>query len=405
MRRATVVIGANFGDEGKGLVTDFYANRHGKDGLVVRFNSGPQAGHTIVTPDGRRHVFSHFGSGSFCGTPTYLSRFFVSNPLLFSKELTRLKEKGVMPIVYADKDGLVTTPYDMIINQIVEVARGDGRHGSCGVGFGETIERSQHPEFTIRVGDLLDDDLAGKLDDIRRTWVRKRMRKLRIKAPYGYDNNPYILNDSILQGFLDEAAAFRKAVNLCDIAIIRDTKKQIIFEGAQGLLLDEDHRWFPHVTRSKTGLQNVVALAREAGLDGLNVTYVTRAYLTRHGAGPLPNELPGVPYPNVVDETNIKNLYQGGLRFAYLDLDLLAQSITHDLASAGSFPVRHKLAITCLDQVGSHATYHKMGKERVAPTGMLIDIAMQAVGASEGLAWHGPTRDDASLYSPTLLDA
>jgi adenylosuccinate synthase len=97
--RARVVIGANFGDEGKGLLTDYLCAQGA--GMVVRFNGGANAGHTVVTPDGKRHVFSHFGSGSFCDVPTFLSPYFVCNPVLFFHELETLHKLGVSPTVYA----------------------------------------------------------------------------------------------------------------------------------------------------------------------------------------------------------------------------------------------------------------------------------------------------------------
>lgn len=85
---ARVVIGANFGDEGKGLVTDWLCAQGA--GVVVRFNGGAQAGHTVETPEGR-HVFHHLGSGTFCNVPTYLSQYFICNPILFLHELERLQ--------------------------------------------------------------------------------------------------------------------------------------------------------------------------------------------------------------------------------------------------------------------------------------------------------------------------
>ena len=78
--RARVVIGSNFGDEGKGLTVDYLC--HQGAGVVVRFNGGAQAGHTVCL-DRLRHVFSHFGSGTLRGVPTYLSQFFIVNPIMF----------------------------------------------------------------------------------------------------------------------------------------------------------------------------------------------------------------------------------------------------------------------------------------------------------------------------------
>ncbi len=154
MKTADVVIGANFGDEGKGLMTDYYAAK--ADSIVVRFNGGAQAGHTVVTPDNKRHVFSHIGSGSFAGAETFLSRYFVCNPLLFRKEWDVLSPKCAIPQIHVDAAAIVTTPYDMMINQIAEDLRGSGRHGSCGMGFGETIERCTHAPLALAYADLAD---------------------------------------------------------------------------------------------------------------------------------------------------------------------------------------------------------------------------------------------------------
>ncbi|HCB15329.1 MAG TPA: adenylosuccinate synthase, partial [Gammaproteobacteria bacterium] len=114
---AQVVIGAQFGDEGKGRWVDYYAAKNSDDGIVIRFNGGAQAGHTVVTPDGRRHVFSHIGSGAFAGAKTFLSRFFVCNPILFLKEREKLAALGIKPVTGIDPASPVTTPYDMMINQ------------------------------------------------------------------------------------------------------------------------------------------------------------------------------------------------------------------------------------------------------------------------------------------------
>ena len=130
-------------------MTAAYAAAVGCDGIVVRFNGGAQAGHTVVTPEGRRHVFSHIGSGTFAGAATFLSRFFVSHPLLFLKEWEVLAAQGVRPVVYVDPDSPVTTPYDMMINQIIEQEQGAARHGSCGLGFGETLERNLISDYAL----------------------------------------------------------------------------------------------------------------------------------------------------------------------------------------------------------------------------------------------------------------
>jgi len=391
--RAKVVIGAQFGDEGKGLLTDYLAAREAGP-LVVRFNGGAQAGHTVVAPDGRRHVFSHFGSGTFAGAPTFLSRFFVANPTLFVAEATRLAAMGYRPEVLIDRACLVTTPFDMLINQAVELARGTSRHGSCGVGFGETIERCLDPAFSLTVADLIDEHgLARRLDAIRTSWVPARLARLGITT---LDDSwkPFLETDLVVGRWLDDVAVFRRHIREASL-VEASRARGLVFEGAQGLLLDQDMGCFPYVTRSHTGLKNAVALASEIDLDGLDVVYVTRCYLTRHGAGPLHGELAAPPVPGFADETNRPHPFQGSLRFAYLDVDALARQIAVDLAHGDPIvDVRRTVGITCLDQIAGPAVWIEGGREVRGTPADLVAAVERATGLEVSVVSAGPRRAD-----------
>lgn len=392
------VIGAGYGDEGKGLLVDALCARLGPDTVVVRHNGGAQAGHTVQLPDGRRHVFHHVGAGSFAGARTHLSRFFVSNPILLGPELAELARLGVVPRVTADERGALSTPYDMLLNRLAEEARGDGRHGSCGIGFGETIERNLHPSYALTLADLRGDldDLARRLDRIRREWVPRRLTRLGLPDLY-LRGRDAILSDDLLARFLGECAAFLASVDLVrDLDEAAGPDAPLVFEGAQGLGLDQDYGAFPHVTRSRTGLANAAALARELSRppDRLEAVYATRAYVTRHGAGPLAHALPGAPWAGVVDETNLPNAWQGGLRFGLLDLDVLAGAVRRDVADAtAALKVAHRLAVTCLDQIGGHATWMEGREARKGGASDLAAAAGAAVGGeAPPLESRGPTR-------------
>lgn len=349
MKAGRVIIGANYGDEGKGLFTDYFASHDPENSLIVRFNGGAQAGHTVVTPDGRRHVFSHFGSGSFVGAPTFLSKFFIVNPLIFVKELADLQSICVKPIVTIDSDAMLTTPFDMFINQTVERRRAAGRHGSCGLGINETVTRSlRSPLLRLRARDMLNPTtLLQKLREIKIAWFIPRLADFNI-APQSEDAVIFLENlESILKEFVKDTQTL---LEFAAISAVYPDHKHIIFEGAQGLMLDEDRiDQFPHVTRSKTGLTNVLYLAPHFGIEELNVTYISRTYLTRHGAGPLNGECDWV-FP---DSTNIPNQFQGTLRFAPLDLQTLQKSIKYDLLRAQSSRnfISADIGMTCLDQV------------------------------------------------------
>lgn len=343
MRRATVVIGANYGDEGKGLLVDYLASTSSGPTAVVRFNGGAQAGHTVVTPEGRRHVFSHFGAGTLAGADTYLAKHFVCNPLLFWKEARTLSDLGHQPqTIAADPRCFLTTPYDMLVNQAIEDARGDKRHGSVGVGFGETIERNQYPAFQLWKSDLADrDKVTGKLRLIRDKWLLHRTHQLQLPR---FQKDDSRLTDEMLDKTVEAFCAFEAAVGTAGAEFLE--RKSVIFEGAQGLALDMGSENFPHVTRSNTGLTNVLPIARALGLL-LDVVHVTRPYLTKHGAGPLPEERE--PDPRWTDETNTAHPYQGTLRFAPLNVTEMLARIDADRALDRMG--RYSVAMTCTDQV------------------------------------------------------
>jgi adenylosuccinate synthase len=351
MKTGMVIIGANYGDEGKGLITDYLTNQDPTDhAVVVRYNGGAQAGHTVVLPDGRRHVFSHFGAGTLTGAPTYLSQFFIVNPILFIKESDQLKSLSVYrPIVAICADAMVTTPFDMFINQTIERKRGITRHGSCGLGINETVTRSLlSDDHRIKAAELKNSKtLMEKLMYLGRTWFISRLRELHIDEASDEVSNFIAHMPQILKQYINDVEIMGTVSNITEAF---PQGERLIFEGAQGLMLDEDRidQW-PHVTRSKTGLDNVVFLANKFGLDNLDVTYVSRTYLTRHGAGPLAGECDW----KLPDCTNIANQFQGQLRFAPLDCNQLQNSIRLDLARAKrSFPdISAKLAMTCADQI------------------------------------------------------
>lgn len=393
MKKADVAIGANFGDEAKGLITDFLCAENKSPALVVRYNGGAQAGHTVTTPDGMRHVFSHFGAGCFTGASTFLSRFFVCNPIWFAREQQALAEKGLKPSVYVDATATVTTPFDMMINQIAEESRGSNRHGSCGLGVGETIARQEHGAFTLQVRDLTDtQNLRQKLHHIRDMWVQQRLAAHGVKN-FSPEWQQRLTQDGIVEKYIDDCAHFIKSCTITNAAFLRDTTQPIVFEGAQGLLLDQDRGIFPYVTRSNTGIKNVLALAHDAAITDLDVTYITRAYLTRHGAGPLAHELPVAPSTRIKDDTNIHNPWQGTLRFAPLDIDLLANTINTDLSdNKGDMRIRHGLAISCLDQITGDHAYVENNTPKTADEKTYIDILRQKTGAQYIITSHGVSR-------------
>ena len=399
-RIAHAVIGANFGDEGKGLATDALAadlTRRGLDPLVVRSNGGAQAGHTVQT-QGRRHVFHHVGSGAFTGARTHLSRFFVAHPMLLLRELEELRPllPGA-PEISIDPRAQVTTPWDVFLNQAAEAARGAGRHGSCGVGFGETLERVARG-VPLTVEELAAPDLADRLAAIRDGWVPGRLAALGVtEHPMVRANREALWSDALLDRFVQESRLFAALVqSRADEEIGSET---VLFEGAQGLMLDMDLGVMPHLTRSNTGLRNMIAIAEGAGIGEIRPIYMTRAYMTRHGAGPLRHEAGALPWAEVVDPTNRPNAWQGALRLAPLDLEETARFIRADLAFADGTPVRVSpgVGVSCLDQVPGGAEVRCGDGASVVSPERLPDLLEERLGAQALLRSRGPDRSDVEL--------
>lgn len=400
MRTPQAVIGSGLGDEGKGHVVDYLAAQ-AKDPVVVRFNGGAQAGHTVVTPDGKRHVFHHYGSGTLAGAKTYLSEFFVVNPLVFTDETKELKKINALSFRPAiDRDCLVTTPYDMIINQIVETARGNNRHGSCGLGINETITRNGYDEYILRYSDLYNDtNTLDILHFIKRNWVPERLEQLNFKnIPENMAD--LLTSDQLILRYLEDIKFLINNSLLTDFNHLYNYD-QIIFEGAQGLMLDEDHSNFPYVSRSKTGLDNIIKIAENFWpIDSLNVFYLTRPYATRHGAGPLLHEVEEKPYKNIIDETNITNDWQGSLRFGFLDLDLLSFTIKSDHNKwCDNLDMSLNFVVNCFDQIDNNTIKFVVNNEHWRTKDQTFMEIIDALIEPDNI-WigTGPTREHIKKY-------
>jgi len=333
--KVTAVIGANFGDEGKGLLTDYLCAGHPRS-LVIRYNGGAQAGHTVVTPEGHRHVFSHIGSGALVGADTYLSQFFIVNPLLWAREFKELK--GKTQNIFIHPDALLSTPYDMLFNRALEKSRGSNRHGSCGLGINETVRRCEGL-YRTTVDDM---SYVSNLAGVKDYFVDRA-------KIYGIDLDsiPEWNSLTLWKDFLFQCKELSEQYELKILEKEIKTKyNNIVFEGAQGLLLDQDNfEYAPFITSTKTGITNVEILCKEMGLgNDLEAIYVTRSYMTRHGPGPLPLEDKTLLF---FDQTNRFNNWQRKLRFGRLDFQSLCERVAKD---AKLMNLKPSLAITCLDQ-------------------------------------------------------
>ncbi|PHN04697.1 adenylosuccinate synthetase [Flavilitoribacter nigricans] len=348
--QTNIVIGLGYGDEGKGLTTDYLCRQYART-LIVRFSGGHQAGHTVVTPEGQRHVFSSIGSGALYGAPTYWSRFCTFYPIAFRNEYAALAEQyGLRPQVYVDALAPVTTPYEVFLNRKRERINA---HGSCGVGFGATLERQESP-YRLFVQDLAYPFV-----------LEKRLQAIR---QYYWELTG---EDPLTEAMALQLEQFKLAAAeaLSCITIVREKEfipeltgrgfDQLLFEGSQGILLDMDHGFFPHVTRCNTVSKNALQLIETYRLPRPEIYYISRAYQTRHGNGYLSNTNLPLELIENPQETNQYNEWQGHQRRSVLDIDLLHYALEADANYCGR--VEKRLVLTCLDQLPGALPYTRNG--------------------------------------------
>ena len=318
--RTIAVIGKNFGDEGKGFACSRLASSL-KNALIIKHNGGGQAGHTVEDSEGKwRFIHHQIGAGAEYHVPTLFADSFMPDLFQLGKEVKEFTELfGFQPILYSEKNARVTTIDDVLLNMGAEVARGKNRHGSCGMGIEECVQRNA-AGYGITVEELATwtkQDLVDRLKQIRREYTGRRAKILGI-----YSSNPYyemLYNETVLENFVGEVKENVKLLNLVNA----DRKwleefQNLIFETGQGLLLDQDNEAYaPHLTSSKTGIHNPTIFLEKRGLSLEEAIYVTRPYVTRHGNGPLPCEVKRSELPGVGEDlTNQPNEWQGTLRYA-----------------------------------------------------------------------------------------
>lgn len=328
---ATIITDLGFGDAGKGTMVDYFAQR-AQNPVIVRFNGGAQAAHNVHTSDGKHHTFSQFGSGTLTSTArTFLSRYVLLDPLALHTEARALQELGVrnpLSRVMVDGDALVVTPFQKAANRVREAMRGDGRHGSVGMGIGETMaDQIAFPHLAVYARDLRD----------RETLTRKLAALQELKyAEFGQaltddtyrtllPEETWALQDPaaprMLASLFAELAQIFTLVSATTLARLAQTHP-LIFEGAQGVLIDEWHGFHPYTTWSTTTDANARKLLSDIDYQGPVTSYgVVRTYSTRHGPGPFPSEDRALT-TLLPDRHNVFGKWQGGFRVGYLDLPL-----------------------------------------------------------------------------------
>lgn len=360
-----IIIGANYGDEGKGLAADYFAGQAKGEILGVLTNGTAQRGHTVTLTDGRTHIFHHFSSGTFQGADTYICKNFTVNPMIFVKELVELMFKSNR--FYVHPECKVVTPFDMLRN--LQERRISGLHNTCGAGYWNTLERYDNDIEPLTFGEII------KMDSIQLEYSLNQIYK------YHFTEYSPLLTDidikGLIQHFIDDITVMARWVEIANDSILSkyDT---IIFENGQGLLIGQqnDANW-DFCTPSDTGVYIPMRIIENNRLlaHKIEVCYVSRTYLTRHGDGPLDHMCSSQEInPEIYDFTNIPNINQGRLRYGKLDTQELRKRIDADFGQTAlktrqytkSIMLTHwnEYELDSLDDLSDGRIYISKGKTR-----------------------------------------
>lgn len=370
------VTGAGYGDEGKGLMTDYFCGKLcDKKVLNIKVNGGAQAGHTVCRIDNNNNykhwVFRQYGSGTFAGADTYLCKEFMINFIELVKERQKLQEiYDIQNHLYIDKGCRVTLPCDVVINRALEEHR-TKRHGSCGLGIYETFHRNNEIK-AFKVKDVINefisktpDKFLDELNKIAEEHIKYRIAEIKEKDSVEISdveakkmiceaekmNAEYI--DALLEIIKCEDLTFSESL---DNTITTHGYNAVVFECSQGLELDQfNKRNFPHLTPSNTGLKDIASIINECDtLKNCDIEncFVTRSYKTKHGAGIFVEEDTEIQSQfGLYDRTNHRNQFQGSLKYGRVNFGRLKKLIFEQLEYMNDIKNRKtSLAITHLDQ-------------------------------------------------------
>jgi len=280
--RITAIVGAQWGDEGKGKITDFFA---GESDYVVRFHGGNNAGHTVIV-DGNTFKLHLIPSGIVYGEPmSIIGNGVVVDPKALLDEIVYVKEKGIEPKLMVSDRAHVIMPYHIILDGALSGHQGNLAAGSTRRGIAPVYADKMYRNG-IRMVDLLEPDVfREKLEKgyaFSKGLIEKALgQSLDISIDEIFDS--YIAYGQLLKSYI------------CDTSVelynAHKSGKSILFEGAQGISLDVDHGIYPYTTSSNTAAGHISTGTGVSFRDIDRIIGVVKAYLSRVGEGPLPTEM------------------------------------------------------------------------------------------------------------------
>lgn len=331
MKNIKIIIGANFGDEGKGLLTRYFvkdALLHDGNPIVIFHNGTAQRGHTVDYNPTTRRVYHHFGSGTGDNAPTYFAETFWVHPAQFRTEYIDLAYSGIHPKVYCHPNARVITMFDMLVDHAtmtwIALQNGEREYGTCGLGSWCAIE-SRGTEDVYPISDYIISDVHTDYI-LEQTWnkcvailLSRGVDVTQLPDFRAYFEPNSIKRKQLFTNFKRDLKFFIQHTTFSTFEDVYQNFDNMIFENGQGLGLDKDvsNNWH---TTSSTGLTNPVNMLNDKTDFNAEVCYVTRSYMTRHGIGPMDNEVQKKSInADMHDKTNVPNEFQGSLRYGYLE--------------------------------------------------------------------------------------
>lgn len=342
---AHIVIGSNYGDEGKGAISGRLCKNN--YALNILTNGGAQRGHTVVSPEGIRIVNSHLGSGTAFGADNFFAKSFILNPMSFKKEFERFPSCKI----YRHVDCLWTTPFEMISNQCV--AFEEKTHHTCGMGIWNTILSRR---YAIKFDDFIQLSRDKKFIYLMGIKEREEVKCLdifNIYTKFFSDKETYT---NIINHYIEDCEfLFEHTIPVTDndLGTLFREYDRLVFENGQGLLIGDPGFDEKNSTPSETGIKTLEQFRNTLSRIKIVAHYVTRPYITRHGDGFCENEINRKDLSSGVaeDATNVYNNFQGELRYGKLDIDSFKRRIDLDFSKVHDLQISREIDVTHCDEL------------------------------------------------------
>ena len=287
--KVDVLLGLQWGDEGKGKVVDVFTPNYD---IIARFQGGPNAGHTLEF-NGQKHVLHTIPSGIFHKeTKNIIGNGVIIDPYIFDQEIQKLRAAGLTPEdnLYVSKKAHLILPTHRLLDAVYEHAKGANKIGSTLKGIGpcytDKISRGG-----LRVGDLVNENFSER-------YAKKKQQHLAIAENYSFDTSSFLIDGLSFDEY--EAKWMATTKTLCAMNVVDSEQlinqalkrgENVLAEGAQGTMLDVDFGSYPFVTSSNTIVSSVCSGLGVAPQKIGKVFGIFKAYCTRVGSGPFPTEL------------------------------------------------------------------------------------------------------------------